>query len=646
MDVSFSKKAGLANEFPTPTSASLLDRMVINKTHISPSEGVKLHIKAQEKKLEALAKTISEDYDRSIEDDNEQPVLRSSDKRLTNKAQVLLVMARYQSLSNNMDSNKLATALSLFLAQSEARIQKAQEMSEYLDSLHKEFDVYEENINTAQEEENGAYTQWSNAEKKLSEAKKNLSNIQSDSEASSEDIANAKKGVAIASKTLAEAMTTLNSAKNKTKQALEAAQKILNVISAKTAEMNKEYGDIIIPAAIPVSNAIEQSEKAMTRTSIMIMLLTEFIMKMDESSADKLQSDLEMNRIQMKARQAEMKRKSDEYEEQVRKAEEAQKMAGCIGKILGGLAIALGAICTVFGGGGPALMAIGIGLMIADPIIEAITGESLTGMIMNPLMQHILMPLMDLIGDIVTKIFDFTPIGQLLKAIDKATGANMMDTIHTIVTAAAAIGAIVAIAMLAKSAAKFIIDKMSKAMTSAVMQAIKKAIVQVIKKVIPKIVRNAVSKGGAVLSNMGKAAVKQLNKLTSQISKKMDKISAQVSKNMTVFLKSTDSAVMHNLAKININHINMLRAGVEGSNVIIQSGMNINIANIQLEASKALAQFQLANSDTKILRDLLSTIFSRFRQDHKLIQSVGQQLTNSLQVNASTNRFIVQNIKA
>ncbi len=410
--------------------------------------------------------------------------------------------------------------------------------------------------------------------------------------------------------------------------------------------MNKEYGDIILPAASPVSTAMAQSEKAMTRTSIMIMLLTEFIMKMDESASDKLQSDLEMNRIQMQARQAEMKRKSDEYEEQVRKAEEAQKMAGCIGKILGGIAIALGAITTLFGGGGTALMAVGIALMIADPIVEAISGQSLTGMIMNPLMEHVLMPLMNFLGDIVSKIFDSTPIGLLLKAIDQATGANMMDTIHTIVTAAVAIAAIVAIALVAKSAAKFLIEKMTQAMTSAIMQAIKSAIAKVIKKIIPKIVRNAAKQGTSALSNAGKAAAKEINKLTTEITKKIDKISEQVTKNITGVLKSSDSGVMRNLAEINLNHINMLRTGVEGSNAIVQYGMNINIANIRFEASKALAQFQLANSDVKILRDLLSTIFSRFREDQKLIQSVGQQLNHSLQNADSSSRSIVRNIKA
>ena len=644
MDLSFSKTAGLGNQLPVATP--LHDSLVTNKTHISPSDGVKLHIKAQEKKLEALAKSISDDYDLNMEDYNEQPVLRPSNSQLTNKAQVLLAMARYQSITEKLDQSKLDNALATFVAQSEAKISKAEEMSEILDGLHKEFDEFEKNIITANEQESNAHEQWSNADKKLSEAKKNLSNLMNSTDASPDDIANAKEQVNKASQTVAEAKDILAAAENNTRKALEAGQKIMDAISAKTAEMNKEYADINLPATSRASSAIEQSEKAMTRTSIMIMLLSEFIMKMDEAASDKLQSDLELNRIQMKARQAEMKRKSDEYEEQVRKAEEAQKMAGCIANILGGLAMVLGIITSVFGGAGVALMAISIGVMIADPITEAITGESLTGMIMNPLMEHVLMPLMKILGDIVSKIFDATGLGALLNAIDKATGANMMGTIHTIVTAAVAIAAIVAIALLAKSAGKFLIEKMSKAMTSAIMQAIKKAITQVIKKIIPKIIRNAAKNASTALTNMWKAAAKEVNRILSEISKKIDKISAKMTKNITGIVKNSNSAVLNNLSKININHINMVRNGIELTNAATQLGLNINVANIQLEASKALAQFQLANSDIKILRDLVSTILSRFREEQNLIKSVGQQLTDSLQNNASTNRFIVQNIKA
>ncbi|MCW2483096.1 type III secretion system translocon subunit SctE, partial [Candidatus Symbiopectobacterium sp. NZEC135] len=352
---------------------------------------------------------------------------------------MLFLMAQYQEIASGMDATQRANALAVFLTQSEARMDKARELSAHLDALHETYDGLEAEFSQAQQGVDGASDDVAQAQRKLDEAQRSLAELleqlgvtdpDDPSLADNPDVTQAKKEVADAQKALGLAQTTLSDARLIAEQKRAAMQSVLNDINASTAEMNSKYGDVDMTSkgGVVSSNAVTQSEKALTKTAVMIMLITEFIMQMEEASAEKLKNDLELNRIQTKARQAEMQRKSDEYEEQVRKAEEAQKMASCIGKVLGGLAIALGAITTVFGGGGIALMAVGIGLMVADPIVAAITGKSLTEMVMNPLMEHVFMPLMNILGDIVTQIFDKTPLGLLLNAIDKATGANMMDT--------------------------------------------------------------------------------------------------------------------------------------------------------------------------------------------------------------------------
>lgn len=638
MDLSSSKLTQIAVMNTSLTSNATSTHVASGKTHISVMKGSRLNAIAQQRSQDEIANGVSEEFGRNLELDNDRPALREPTNKLTNKSQVLLAMLRYQSLSNTMDSHQLANAAASFAAQSEATIQQAQEMSAELDELQSEFDAQAEVIDSAKGEEESANSEWKKAGDKLESAKNVLDNLLKDPNASEEDIAKAKADVAAANAAYQKAGENLTAAKNKTKDALETGQKILDKLNAKTAELNTKYGNVVLPGQASVSTAAEQSEKALSRTAIMIMLITEFIKNMDEVASEKLKSDLEMNRIQTKARQAEMKRKSDEYMEQTRKAEDTQKMAECIGKILGGLAIALGAITTIFGGAGTALMAIGIGLMVLDPILEATTGKSLTGMIMDPLMEHILMPLMNVIGDIVTKIFDYTPLGLLLKEIDKATGANMMDTIHTAVTAVVAIAAIVAIALVAKSAAKFLIQKMTKAMTNSIMKAIKSAVKSVIDNIIPQL------KGMA--KNGSSAVSKSVSKLTRQITQQIAKVSAKMTKNITGIIKKSDSAIINNLRKINLNHLNMARVGITASNSVVQSGMSINVANIQLEASKKLADFQMANTDIKILRDLLDVIINRFKQDQGQIQSIGQMLSDTLQNQNSAGHFITRNMKA
>ncbi|MFP2240072.1 type III secretion system translocon subunit SctE [Pseudescherichia vulneris] len=626
----------LSNNVPAGNvaNATVSSDAISHKTHISSTQGSRLNLIAQQKSMDEIATGVSDELAQEIEAEIDRPVIRQSTGKLTNKSQMLLTMLRYQSASNSMSESMLANAAAVFNAQANANIQKAQELSTELDKLKEEFDTQSGVINNMQEAFDSAKTDWGKANSKLNDAQNTLNNLLDDPDAQSEDIQKAQTAVAVAQQGLTQAAQAMSTAQRNLDKALDGGQKILNNINAKTAEMNTKFSNVQLNN--PASTTAEQhSEQALTRTAIMIQLITEFIMKMDDVSTEKLKNDLEINKMQTQARQAEMKRKSDEYEEQVRKAEEAQKTAGCIGKILGGLAVAFGAITTIFGGGGVALMAVGIALMVADPIVEAITGQSLTGMIMDPLMEHVLMPLMNVLGDIVSAIFDYTPLGLLLNAIDKATGANMMDTIHTVVTAAVAIAAIVAVAFVAKSAAKFLIEKMSQAMTSAIVQTVKAAIAKAINKLIPTLVKNAAKQGSAAT-----------RAVASQVSKSIQNVTQSVTKNVTGFLKGSESSVLNNLGKINMNHIMMANVGVNTSNGIIQSGMSMNIANIQLEAQKALASFQLAQTDLKILSDIITSYLSRFKQDQDQVQKMGLTLSDMLQNQAAAGASVIKNMKA
>lgn len=626
----------LSNNIPAGqlVNGTVSSDAIRQKTHISSAEGSRINFLAQQKSMDDIATGVSDELAREVEADNDWPVLRQSTAKLTNKSHILLTMLRYQSASNSMNESMLANAAAVFNAQANANIHKAQELSAELDKLQEEFDTQSGVINNMQDAFDSAKLDWGKANSKLNDAQNMLNNLLNDPDAQSDDIQRAQAIVNEARQALTQASQALSAAEHNLDKAIDGGQKILNNINAKTAEMNAKYGNVQLrnPAA---ATAEQQSEQALTRTAIMIQLITEFIMKMDDIASEKLQNDLEINKIQTQARQAEMKRKSDEYEEQVRKAEEAQKTAGCIGKILGGLAMAFGAITTIFGGAGAALMAVGITLMVADPVVEAITGQSLTGMVMDPLMEHVLMPLMNVLGDIIGEIFDKTPLGLLLNAIDKAAGTNMMDTVRTVVTAAVAIAVIVAVAFVAKSAAKFLIEKMSQAMTSAIVQIVKEAIAKAINKLIPTLVKNSVQQGSAAA-----------RAVAAQVSKSIQNVTQSVTKNVNGFLQGSESTVLNSLSKINMNHIMMANVGLNSSNGIIQSGMNINIASIQLEAQKALADFQLAQTDLKILSDIITSYLSRFKQEQEQVQRMGLTLSDMLQNQAMAGASVIKNMKA
>lgn len=657
MDVVAPNQLGNFANRPALGGTANISDAAVAKTHVSPAKGQLINQLAQQSAQDAIIHGATEQYEAVENFQLEQPVIRSADRPLTSKAQMLLLMGKYQAITNNMDDAQRASVLAIFVTQSEARILKARELSEYIDSLHKQFDELDAELNSALGEELDATNKVVTAERQLSGAQKALADLllqlgvtDPDDPTVQDDpaVTQAKQDVNDAQEGVNRALARQDAARTAVEQARVVLQGVLNDINTNTADMNKVFGDLAIPPKgnVMFSNAAEQSEKALTRTAMMIMIITEFIMKMDEAASDKLKNDLELNKIQQQARQAEMKRKSDEYEQQLKKAEEAQKMAGCIGKILGGVAIALGAVTTVFGGAGVALMAVGVALMVADPIVAALTGQSLTERLMNPIMEHVFMPLMNILGDIVTELFDKTPLGLLLNAIDRATGANMMDTIHTVVTAAVTIAAIVAIAFVAKSAAKFMIEKMTQALTSAIMQSIKQALAQAMNKMIPQIVNQTMRQSGAALSRATQAAVRQVGKVTKEINKKLDDVSERVSKNIMSVLKTDDPQAVRNLGKIALNRVDMLKTGVQTSMPIVQGGMNINIANIRLNAAKSLAAVDMASVDMTILRDLLSTILTRFKQEQELTQAMNISLSNAMKNSADAHRFIVRNIQA
>lgn len=654
MDINSSRISQSVKVNNTSSTQQVISNESTSKTRVSQSKGQQPNTLAQKKNQDEITKNISEKFEAGIQEDNEIPVIRYSAKPLTSQAQVLLMISRIQGISHEIDANKLANSLEIFAAQSEAKIKKATELSNELDKLNDSFDKQNEYVDKCKGDFDSAFEKEKKASLALGDARyileDNIDRLNRfinmvNPPASALQIEVAEKNVADAQQAYDDAEQVYNDAN---KSRIEAAtiltvagndlQKIVTTINQKTAEMNRLYGNVFIPSS-SVKTAVEQSEQALTRTAIMIQLITEFIMKMDKVASDKLQNDLKINAIQMRSRQEEMTRKSDEYEEKVRKAEEMQKIMGIVGKALGALAMLIGAITSVFGGAGIALMAVGLALMTTDVILEAATGESLTGMIMEPIMEHVFMPLMEIIGDIVDEIFEYTPLGALLKAIDEATGADMMDTIHTVVSAVIAIAIIVAIAYFAKSAGKILIEKMSKMLTTAVIEAIKKAIQKIISKMIPQILKNVAKSGGAAINQIMKAMAKQITQV-------MQKSSQQITKNMPNAIKNSSSTMMQNLAKINANHLAMVRVGVDVSNGVTQSVMNMNIANIQLEASKALASVELANTDMQILRDTLSSVISRFTQEQELSRGMVEDLSVNLMNMHSSGQFVLRNMKA
>jgi len=417
---------------------------------------------------------------------------------------------------------------------------------------------------------------------------------------------------------LKEANTALDEAKKATQQAgvqADTAKHVAETAQGHYASVLQESQYQNHNAVLPdlFSNTQKKSDKSSAGT--MARIIAECIQLMGDLSVNKLKADLETSNKLQATRQKEMQKKSEEYQEKVRRAEETSKITGCLADILGGLATLVGAITSVFGGAGVGLMAVGIGLMAADGITEAITGKSLTSMVMDPLMKYVLNPLMDVIGKIITEVFDKTPLGLLLNAIDKATGSNMMDTIHSVVTAVAAVAVMVAIAFVAKSAAKFMMKNMNELLTKIIGQSVKQALQQAIKKMMPQIVKTA----------------------SNQLSKGFASV-----KNALADKLADDPATL----QARLLQLEQLRQFTTLAAAGSQTTGNILVGNLQAETSEILASMTINETAIKLSREQNEHILEYFKREQEMLTSMTKNMSEALMKQQETGRAILRHITA
>lgn len=437
----------------------------------------------------------------------------------------------------------------------------------------------------------------------MDEAQTEFESLQPDDPA----YAQAQKKLEQAKNALAEAQQNTRQVREKLEQAQKTSQEAKNYHASLIEQsLNQQYID-----ALAVNKHSTGLKPDKSSSGTMALIIAQCIQLMGDLSVKKLKADLESSNKLQESRQKEMQKKSEEYQEKLRRAEEANKITGCLADILGGLAVLVGAITSFFGGAGVGLMAVGIGLLAADGITEAATGKSLTSMMMDPIMKYVLNPLMDIIGKAVTAIFDYTPLGLLLQAIDKATGANIMDTVHAVVTATAAVAVMVALAMLAKSAAKFAMKGMNKLLVNLIGQSVKQALQQTLKKFLPQIL---------------KSAAKQLAKAFAQV------------KNFLTEKLAKDPATL----QARLLQLEKLRLATTVSSTGAQATGNIIVGNLQKEMSEAIAGMTLNEAAIRISREQQEHFIAYFQREQEAFMAMTKLMSKVLMENQKTGRFVLR----
>ncbi|MEG3135829.1 type III secretion system translocon subunit SctE [Rouxiella sp. T17] len=367
-----------------------------------------------------------------------------------------------------------------------------------------------------------------------------------------------------------------------------------NIAFEKSLIADKHWEKVKAASSTNPSLGNVGNEQLLTGLAAVTLLLGQLSNLIGESADAKLKSNAELSQKLQEARQLEMQVKAKEQAEAIRKAEQLNKVMGCVGKILGGVIAAVSIVGAIFTGGASlALAAVGIALMVADPIVEAVTGKSITSRIMAPILEHVFQPMMKVIGDL---------INSALKKL--GVKDDISEIITVVVSAIVAVAIIIVASIAAKTAGKALIKKM--------MPMIEKMMTKIMTKAIPQAMKN----GSKMLS---KNVTKAISKMRNSLGLKGDNESY---KNLSTHLEKAITVGF------------MSKTVVDGANSI-QSGLATK------EISDKESQIVVAMADIKAISKFLQIAVEIFISDMKASLEAFEQVSSLNIERNNSNLFIL-----
>lgn len=201
-------------------------------------------------------------------------------------------------------------------------------------------------------------------------------------------------------------------------------------------------------------------------TARLTLLMSQLSKLVEQSSEDNLKNDREMFEAMQSERQKALEKAAEDFLAESAKAEHTAKVMGCIGKIVGALLTVVSIIAIPFTGGASAALAvIGIGMMVADVAVKAATGTSLTERVIAPLMEHVIMPVIKLLADAISKAL-------MAVGVPEKQARVVAEVMAAVITAIAVIVIVVLLAMVSTALVAKMVAKMAPAMLRAASRAL------------------------------------------------------------------------------------------------------------------------------------------------------------------------------
>lgn len=300
---------------------------------------------------------------------------------------------------------------------------------------------------------------------------------------------------------LMEELTQLQGQQTSLQTARQAAQGRAEQWAAKATNIQSRLNDLVESALnsekqsrLLSTDFIEEQSKAQFNLALRLLNFINQSIK-DRAEETKLRAEDELKRAEFNTEMAGRARvaQAKKTEEQLEKSEQSRKKSDCISKIVNALLAVALAVVTM---GAATVLSVALLVMtVADAIIQVATGTSFIGKALEPVMNSVIMPIIEAIGKAVDFLLMHSPLGKLL---EKVLPADVLDKVRSVVKTLVAIAAVIAAVFLLRSSA------VSQVMKNIVKGAVKHAsnLIKNIFKNLPQFLKN--------LAGMPKKALQSL----------------------------------------------------------------------------------------------------------------------------------------
>lgn len=564
----------------------------------------------------------------------------SSGTRSSTAATMTELLGKITQLTANTSLDKMVAQLKAYNDMMQGMSSAYSEMAEQLEKLGGEWASDLDALHEAQQQADGLESARDNAQSALNDAQSTLDELEDRAamqDPVSDDLKNqidaAKNAVSSAQNALNKADNAYNNFVEKTLNPAIAAESN----SRRALESAQEKSQTLLNSQTPQQHASveayrKQNDDLSKSLNFLMALMSRLI---EKSTSDDLQASAELKQKLAEASQKDAEKKAKEYEEEVRKAEEMQKTMGCLGKILGWLITAVSFVAAAFTGGASlALAAVGLALAIGDEISQAVSGHSFMADAMQPIMDAIVKPLMELLGKMFTALLESF-------GVDKAT-AEMAGKIMGAIAAAVVLIAGVMFAGSALSKVFGVVmkklgmevgEEASKTMGKSVAAEIEKEVVEDLAQTTLRTVAKEVAK------DVAEEVSEQATKSTMQ--RLMDSAVGQVFKRLS---QGFGRAAGMDEVKMNVvyNRTQMALTGAAMGNTALQVTGNILVENMMVEAAKAKGQMMKDAALQELLNEMMTRAIDSFTHRMESVNQIVKNMSAVAETQFQTGKYITK----